>query len=199
MKPIRSDEELIDQFLTGQKDDSENAFETLVRRYGPMVLGVCRSVLRRDEDAEDAFQTAFLALARRAATIRDRRMLSCWLHEVAYRIALRARARASRRRAIERRAMAMSASGHASGDHDKSLSLNELRPVLRKEMDGLPVKYGIPVILGYIEGKTNQEVADLLNWPIGTVKGRLSRARDMLRARLSRRGVDSDEVRYRWG
>ncbi len=93
----------------------------------------------------------------------------------------------------------MSASGCESGDHDDLVSSRELRPVLREEMDRLPEKYGIPVILGYIEGMTNQEVAELLNWPIGTVKGRLSRARDMLRIRLSRRGLDPGEARYRWG
>jgi RNA polymerase sigma-70 factor (ECF subfamily) len=199
MRPIQSDEQLIDQFLAGQKDDSEHAFEILVQRHGPMVLGICRRVLRRDQDAEDAFQTTFLALARRAGTIRDRRMLGGWLREVAYRTALRARARGSQRRAIESQATAMSASGHESDVQDARLSSRELRPVLYEEIDGLPVRYGIPVILGYMEGKTNREVADLLKLPIGTVKGRLSRGRDMLRARLSRRGLDPDQVRFRWG
>ncbi|MGB0069010.1 MAG: sigma factor, partial [Isosphaeraceae bacterium] len=93
MKPIRSDEQLIDQFLTGQKENSESAFETLLKRHGPMVLGVCRHVLRRDQDAEDAFQATFLVLARKAGTIHNREILGCWLHEVAYRTAIRARER----------------------------------------------------------------------------------------------------------
>ena len=91
MKTIRSDGQLIDQFLTGEKEESESAFETLVKRHGPMVLGVCRHVLSRVQDAEDAFQATFLVLARKAGTIRDREILGCWLHEVAYRIAMRAR------------------------------------------------------------------------------------------------------------
>ena len=96
MKPIRSDEQLIDQFLTAQKEDSESAFETLLKRHGPMVLGVCRHVLRRDQDAEDAFQATFLVLARKAGTIHNREILGCWLYEVAYRTAIRARDRHAR-------------------------------------------------------------------------------------------------------
>jgi RNA polymerase sigma factor (sigma-70 family) len=164
-----------------------------------MVLGVCRRVLRRDDDAEDALQTTFLTLARRAGTIRDRRMVGSWLCEVAYRNALRARARGSKRRAIESHAMAMSTSGHQSDGQDALLFLSELGPALYEEMEGLPVKYGIPVILGYMEGMTNREVADLLKVPIGTVKGRLSRARDMLRASLSRRGLDPETIRSQSG
>jgi RNA polymerase sigma-70 factor (ECF subfamily) len=197
MKPIQSDEQLIDQFLAGQKEDSENAFQVLVRRHGPMLLGVCRRVLRREQDAEDAVQTTFVALARKAGTIRDRRMLGGWLREVAYRTALRSRARARRRQAIENETRAKSSSGQQSDVQDALLLSSELRPVLHAEMDGLPVKYGILVILGYVEGKSNQEVADLLKLPIGTVKGRLSRARNMLRARLCLRGLDTEEVRCR--
>jgi RNA polymerase sigma factor (sigma-70 family) len=199
MKPIRSDEQLIDTFLTGEKDDSETAFETLVKRHGPMVLGVCRQVLGQDQDAEDAFQATFFVLARKAGAIQNRAILGYWLYEVAHRTALRARARVCRRRAIERQAMEMSSSRDGSGDRDELLSSSELQPVLHEEVVGLPEKYRIPVILAYLQGMTNREVADVLNWPIGTVKGRLSRARDTLRARLSRRGLDSDAVRYRWG
>ena len=75
MKPIRSDEQLIDTFLTGEKEESETAFEMLVKRHGPMVLGVCRHILRRDQDAEDAFQATFLAAARKAGTIHNREIL----------------------------------------------------------------------------------------------------------------------------
>jgi len=98
MIPIRSDQRLIDTFLNGQKEDSESAFEMLVRRHGPMVLGVCRHVLSQNQDAEDAFQATFLVLARKAGTIHNREILGCWIREVAYRIAVRARSVATRTR-----------------------------------------------------------------------------------------------------
>ena len=195
MKPIRSDEQLIDQFLTGQKEDSESAFETLVKRHGPMVLGVCRHVLRRDQDAEDAFQATFLVLARKAGTIHNREILGCWLHEVAYRTAIRARER--RARSTPRMEIQEVAESHSGPEN--AASRNELRLLLRAEVDGLPGKYRSLVLHTYMEGKSNEQVARLLRCPVGTVKGRLSRARDLLRGRLSRRGWDQDEVRYRWG
>jgi RNA polymerase sigma factor (sigma-70 family) len=195
MKPIRSDEQLIDQFLTAQKEDSESAFETLLKRHGPMVLGVCRHVLRRDQDAEDAFQATFLVLARKAGTIHNREILGCWLHEVAYRTAIRARER--RARSTPRMEIQEVAESHSGPEN--AASRNELRLLLRAEVDGLPAKYRSLVLHTYMEGKSNEQVARLLRCPVGTVKGRLSRARDLLRARLSRRGWDQDEVRYRWG
>jgi len=195
MKPIRSDEQLIDQFLTGQKEDSESAFETLLKRHGPMVLGVCRHVLRRVQDAEDAFQATFLVLARKAGTIHNREILGCWLYEVAYRTAIRARER--RARSTPRMEIPEVAESHSGPEN--AASRNELRLLLRAEVDGLPAKYRSLVLHTYMEGKSNEQVARLLRCPLGTVKGRLSRARDLLRARLSRRGWDQDEVRYRWG
>ena len=195
MKPIRSDEQLIDQFLTGQKEDSESAFETLVKRHGPMVLGVCRYVLRRDQDAEDAFQATFLVLARKAGTIHNREILGCWLYEVAYRTAIRARER--RARSTPRMEIQEVAESHSGPEN--AASRNELRLLLRAEVDGLPAKYRSLVLHTYMEGKSNEQIAGLLRCPVGTVKGRLSRARDLLQARLSRRDWDQDEVRYRWG
>jgi RNA polymerase sigma-70 factor (ECF subfamily) len=194
-KCIRSDEQLIDQFLTGKKAESETAFETLVKRHGPMVFGVCRDVLRRDQDAEDAFQATFLVLARKAGTIHNREVLGCWLREVAYRTALRARERHARSTPrIEIREVEESHS-----EPEQAASRNELGLHLRAEVDGLPATYRLLVLHTYMEGKSNEQVARLLRCPLGTVKGRLSRARDLLRARLSRRGWDEDEVRYRWG
>ena len=195
MKPIRSDEQLIDQFLTGQKENSESAFETLLKRHGPMVLGVCRHVLRRDQDAEDAFQATFLVLARKAGTIHNREILGCWLHEVAYRTAIRARERHAR--STPRMEIQEVEESHSGPEN--AASRDELRLLLRAEVDGLPAKYRSLVLHTYMEGKSNEQVARLLRCPVGTVKGRLSRARDLLRARLSRRGWDQDEVRYRWG
>lgn len=182
------DEELLARFLEGEPADSELAFRELMARHGPMVMGVCRNVLHNDQDAEDAFQAAFLALARKGDTIRDRRILAGWLYEVAYRIAIRARASAVRRKEQERKSVAMSVI-IVSPEHENDAAWNELRPVLHDEVNRLPEKYRLPVILSYLEGKSNEEVARLLDWPVGTVKGRLSRARDLLRSRLTRRGM----------
>ncbi len=181
-----SDEDLLDRFLGSGHDvaAAEGAFRMIVTRHGPMVLGVCRHVLNQQQDAEDAFQATFLVLARKAVSIRDRRVLARWLYEVSYRIALRARSERVRRRGHERQGGEMAATicSEHSGSH-------ELRPILHDEVSRLPEKYRLPVILCYLEGKTNEEVARILDWPVGTVKGRLSRARDLLRSRLTRRGL----------
>jgi RNA polymerase sigma factor (sigma-70 family) len=178
------DEELLRRFLTSGDAAAEAAFRALVVRHGPMVLGVCRQILQQHQDAEDAFQATFLVLARKGSTVRDPRVLGRWLYEVAYRIAVRSKAQSVRRRAHERQGQEMSA---PPPDHE--VAWNELKPVLHDEVNRLPEKYRTPVVLCYLEGKTNEEVARLLDWPVGTVKGRLSRARDLLRSRLSRRGL----------
>jgi RNA polymerase sigma factor (sigma-70 family) len=179
-----SDEQLLEWFLNRDDSSAEDAFRAIVVRHGPMVLGVCRHILTQHQDAEDAFQATFLVLARKAGSIRDRRVLARWLYEVAYRIAMRARTNGVRRRTHERQGGEMAAT--VSVDNHGWI---ELRPVLHEEVNRLPEKYRLPVILCYLEGKTNEEVADLLQWPVGTVKGRLSRARELLRSRLSRRGL----------
>jgi RNA polymerase sigma factor (sigma-70 family) len=195
MKCIRSDEQLIDQFLTGARDDAADAFELLVKRHGPMVMGVCRHILGREQDAEDAFQLTFLALARKAGAIRNREALGFWLRLVAHRTAIRAR----QRRALSTPRMAIPATDESHSRPEQVASRNELRLLLRAEVDGLPAPYRTLVLDTYMQGKSNEQVARLLQCPVGTVKGRLSRALDLLRARLSRRGWDQDEVRYRWG
>jgi len=179
-----TDEQLLDWFLNQDDGSAEEAFRAIVLRHGPMVLGVCRHILNQHQDAEDAFQATFLVLARKAGSIRDRRVLARWLYEVAYRIAMRARTNGVRRRTHERQGGEMAATV-TSDNH----GWVELRPVLHEEVNRLPEKYRLPVILCYLEGKTNEEVAEQLKWPVGTVKGRLSRARDLLRSRLSRRGL----------
>jgi RNA polymerase sigma factor (sigma-70 family) len=184
-----TDEELLARFLDMDGVASEDAFHMLVGRHGPRVLRICRHVLDREHDAEDAFQATFLALARNGASIRDRCALAGWLQEVAYRTALKTRARRSRRRMVERESMVMHAPRDEPDDQGERAALAELRPVLHEEVTGLPDKYRLPVVLSYLEGKTNEEVAALLKWPVGTVKGRLSRGRALLRSRLTRRGV----------
>lgn len=185
---LLGDEELLELYLNGDEFDADDAFRMLVSRHGPMVLGVCRHVLNQDHDAEDAYQAVFLVLARKAGSIRDRRVLSSWLYEVAYRIAIKARAEAVRRRSEERQVVDPPMEPNA-GEPIDTAAWNELRPVLHDEINRLPEKYRTPVILCYLEGKTNEEVSQVLNWPVGTVKGRLSRARGLLRSRLERRGL----------
>ena len=184
-----ADEDLVDQFLRGDEIASDNAFRSLVERHGPMVLGICRLVLDQEADAEDAFQTTFLILARKGASIRNRAILAAWLHEVAYRTAVKVRLGTVRRRFLERQSVSMLPSQFVPDRQHQDAAWNELRPVLHDEVRRLPDKYRIPVILSYLEGKTNEEVAELLHWPVGTVKGRLSRARALLRSRLTRRGM----------
>jgi RNA polymerase sigma factor (sigma-70 family) len=186
---VLSDGILLERYLTGADADAQDAFQALVVRHGPMVLGICRHVLNEEHEAEDAFQATFLVLAQKGSTIRNRNVLAGWLHEVAHRIAIKARVSVVRRRTLERQAMAMSPPTIEPDKQDEAAAWNELRPVLHAEVDRLPEKYRLPVILCYLEGKTNEEVAELLQWPVGSVKGRLSRARELLRSRLMRRGM----------
>jgi RNA polymerase sigma factor (sigma-70 family) len=184
-----SDDGLLERYLVGNEATAQEAFGALVQRHGPMVLGICRHILDEEHDAEDAFQATFLVLARKGGTIRNRTVLAGWLHEVAHRIANKARAGGARRRTLERQAMAMSPTPNEPNRQAETAAWNELRPILHDEVAKLPEKYRLPVILCYLEGKTNEEAAAVLDWPVGTVKGRLSRARDVLRSRLLRRGL----------
>jgi RNA polymerase sigma factor (sigma-70 family) len=162
----------------------EVAFEALVARHGPMVLGVCRRVLDDSHDVEDAFQATFLVLVRKAASLRERDVLGHWLYGVAFRVALRARSNTGRRRARER-----SGGETEAMQPETDSSSGELRRVIDEELARLPDRYRRPVVLCYLQGLTHTEAAEQLHWPIGTVKGRLARARDLLRERLTRRGM----------
>jgi RNA polymerase sigma factor (sigma-70 family) len=176
-----ADQQLLQRFTTQQE---EAAFATLVRRHGPMVFGVCRRVLRDAHQAEDAFQATFLVLARKAGSIRKQESVASWLHGVAYRIAGKARASAYRRSALERRAMGMR-QVFDDGPPERS----ELEEALDQELHKLPEKYRAPLVLCYLQGKSNEEAAEQLGWTTGTVRGRLFRGRDLLRGRLVRRGL----------
>jgi RNA polymerase sigma factor (sigma-70 family) len=176
-----ADRELLLRFVA-QRDEA--AFALLLQRYGPLVLSVCRQVLRDAHEAEDAFQATFLLLARKATTIRRGEALGAWLHRVACNVARTARADATRRRASERRAILMS-----RADAAPESSFSDWQPLLHEEVNRLPGKYRLPIVLSYLEGKTHEEAARELGWPVGTVKGRLARARDLLRTRLARRGL----------
>ncbi len=180
-----SDAELIGRFADRRGEATaaaEVAFEALVRRHGGMVLGACRRVLRDPDAAEDAFQATFLVLARKAGSVRVEGSLAPWLHGVARRVAARARDQSRRRRLLEEKA-------GARADAEAPAPPDDLGPILFEELDRLPAKYRSPVVLCHLEGMTHEEAGRHLGWPVGTVSGRLSRARDLLRARLTRRGV----------
>jgi RNA polymerase sigma factor (sigma-70 family) len=176
------DGELLRRFAAGRE---EAAFAGLVRRHGAMVFGVCRRLLHDLHDAEDAFQATFLLLARRAASVRQPESVASWLYGVAYRVARKARAAAARRPEVG----ANPAEPPSPADPVAEAAWHELRPVIDEELNRLPEKYRAPLVLCYLEGRTNEEAARLLGWTRGTVSGRLARARDLLRPRLARRGL----------
>jgi RNA polymerase sigma factor (sigma-70 family) len=176
-----TDEQLLECFLVRRE---EAAFEALVRRHGPMVLGVCRRVLRNLHDAEDAFQATFLVLVRKAASIARRELLGSWLYGVAFRTAREARAAAARRQARERQGGALSRAGRA-----EEPDCRDLRPVLDAELSRLPEKYRAPVVLCDLESKSRKEAARQLGCPEGTLSSRLARARALLARRLARHGL----------
>ncbi len=174
-----SEGQLLDRFVS--RNDA-SAFEALVARHGPMVLTVCRQWLRDPNDVDDAFQATFLVLVRKAGTLRRRDLLGNWLHGVAYRVAARSRAVSARRNATESPSEVGTLTAPAS-------EVRGFDPELHEEVHRLPEKYRAPVVLCYLEGLTHEEAAERLKWPVGSVKGRLSRARELLRSRLTRRGI----------
>ena len=176
-----SDGQLLDRFA-GQRDEA--AFEALVLRHGPMVWGVCRRILRNHHDAEDALQATFLVLARKAPSVLPREMLANWLYGVACQTALKARTTMARRHAREKAMREMPETEAAYHVQD-----DERLPLLDQELSRLPERYRAAIVLCDLEGKTHRDAASQLGWPIGTLSGRLSRGRDLLRKRLTRRGL----------
>jgi RNA polymerase sigma factor (sigma-70 family) len=176
-----ADSDLLARFVAGR--DGE-AFAALVRRHGPMVLGVCSRVLRDRHDAEDAFQATFLVLAKKAASLPTRRILAGWLHEVAHRSALAAHRAAAVRRKKERQAAEMARREPTTDD-----LAPEVLASLDRELAALPERYRAPVILCDLQGRTRREAAKHLGWAEGTLSGRLFRARALLARRLSKHGL----------
>jgi RNA polymerase sigma factor (sigma-70 family) len=175
------DEHLLESFLVHREDA---AFEALVRRHGPMVLGVCRRILHDRHDAEDAFQATFLVLIRKAASIGKREFLAAWLYRVAHRTALQARKATARRRAKEKQVGDM-AQKQDTGDE----AMREMLVLLDQELSRLPDKYRLPIILCDLQSKTRKAAAEQLNLSERTLATRLARARVMLGKRLARHGT----------
>jgi RNA polymerase sigma factor (sigma-70 family) len=173
-----TDRHLVRRFAAAR---DEAAFAAILRRHGGMVLGVCRRALRDADEAEDAFQATFLVFVGKAGSLRRPELLGNWLYGVAQRVAAKARVGAARRRIRE--GPLVDAPAPAP---DVSPEKLELHRELNEAIGRLPDKYRAPVVLCYLEGKTYTEAARVLGWAEGTVSGRLSRARDMLRRRLER-------------
>jgi RNA polymerase sigma factor (sigma-70 family) len=175
-----TDRHLLARFVAAR---DEAAFETLVRRHGPLVLGVCRRVLHDWHEAEDAFQATFLVLARKAASLVVGESLGCWLYGVAYRTALDASVLNARRRARERPMKDMPHPPVAPAE------AQDWRPLLDRELQRLPEKYRAALVLCELEGRTRKEAARLLRVPEGTLSSRLAAGRRMLARRLAGCGL----------
>jgi len=167
-----------------REQGEEAAFACLVERHGPMVLSVCRRVLGNEHEAEDAFQATFLVLFRKASGIRKRTSLPSWLHGVAFRIATKAGRRSAQRRRVEREA-----GRNVEQEEMDTATWNELRVLLDEEIQRLPSKLRLPLILCYLQEKTHAQAAAELGWPRTSVSARLAQAKELLHTRLVRRGV----------
>jgi RNA polymerase sigma factor (sigma-70 family) len=177
----RTDGQLLASFID-KKD--EGAFEALVYRHGPMVFGVCRRVAGNYHDAEDAFQATFLVLAGKAPSVSPRERVANWLHGVALRTAMKAKAMTAKRRRREKQVTEMPEP--ETVQHDP---WHDLQPLLDQELNGLPENYRLPILLCDLEGKTIKEATQQLGWPQGTLATRLARGRKLLAKRLANRGI----------
>jgi RNA polymerase sigma factor (sigma-70 family) len=174
------DAQLLRRFLN-QRDES--AFTTIVQRYGAMVWALCVRRLGETPEAEDAFQATFLVLVRKARSLRGPELLGPWLYGVAYRTALKLRGRRARLAARE------TTLPEQAAEERPERVWSDLRPILDEEVNRLPEKYRQPVLLCYLQGLSSEEAARRLGCAKGTIFSQLSRARDLLRRRLSKRGL----------
>jgi RNA polymerase sigma factor (sigma-70 family) len=177
-----TDHELLQQYVAAQ---DEASFSVLVKRHGPMVLGLCCRFLQHRQDAEDAFQAVFLVLARKAGSIRKSESIASWLHSVAFRIANKLRATRSRRLARETTLVDVPQPDSSL----QELHARETLCVLETELNRLADKYRAPLLLCCLQGRTRDEAAQQLGWSVDVLRGRLDRGRELLRNRLTRRGV----------
>jgi RNA polymerase sigma-70 factor (ECF subfamily) len=161
---------------------SPEAFEELVRRHGGLVAGVCRRIAPRD--AEDVAQAVFLTLAHKAKSLQGLSSVAGWLHHVARDLARNALKSAMRQKVREREARLM-----RPGKLREDAGWEEIRPILDRELDGLPEKYRVPLLLHYIEGRTQEDIAQEMGCRAGTISTWLHRGRELLRGRMARAGV----------
>ena len=176
-----SDAQLVEAFLHHR---DETAVEMLVWRHGTMVLNLCRRILQDHHDAEDAFQATFLVFVRKAGSIGKGQSIGSWLYKTAVRVAYRLRTRLAKQ--PELCAAIELLHGYEPAD---DLIWRDLRSVLDEEIERLPEKYRAPIVLCYLQGHTNEEAAEILRCPKGTILSRLSRGRDQLKSRLTQRGL----------
>ena len=189
-----TDGQLVERFAASRDSAGEAAFAVLVSRHGPMVLGTCRSLLGDRHTADDAFQAVFLVLARRAASIRQPELVAPWLHAVATKIARKARAQADRRRRRENTEVEMKYIESVSCEADAGTLRDEDAAAVHEEVARLPERYRRSVVLCHFEGLTHAEAGRLLGCAPGTVGSLVSRARELLRNRLARRGISAGAV-----
>lgn len=175
-----ADDALLARFFQAR---DEAAFAHLLARHGPLVLGVCQRILGNSSDAEDAFQATFLVLVKKGRTLSEPERLANWLYGVAQRTARKIKFQAASRSKWERQAIPMQSTDQGA------MTYQELRAILDQEISQLPEKYALPLVLCYLEGKTNAQAAAHLGWPEGSMSRRLSRARELLRSRLAKRGL----------
>lgn len=183
-----TDGQLLERFATDAGEAAELAFAALVERHQAMVWRACLAIVRDEHQAEDAFQATFLVLVRKARSLWVRDSLGPWLHQVACRTASCLRAAALRRRRHERRFAERDAGRHIEGAMPLGADLDR-DAAIHEELDRLPEKYRAPLVLCDLEGRTHQEAARFLGWPLGTVKTRQFQGRRLIRDRLLRRGL----------
>jgi HlyD family secretion protein len=184
-----TDRQLLERFI---RQGDPAAFEVLVLRHGPMVLRVCRNLLHDPNDAQDAFQATFLVLVRRSGSIRRLDSVGSWLYGVACRAAARIRVGSARRRVVEERAASRVVEALEPADDESDR--DAFGPIVQEEVRRLPERYRTVVVLCFWEGLTHEQAAAQLGCPLGTVRSRIARARDLLRRRLTRRGLAPSAV-----
>jgi RNA polymerase sigma factor (sigma-70 family) len=187
-----TDCQLLERFASHRGAEAELAFTALVMRHGPLVFGVCQSLLRNRHDAEDAFQATFMVLSRKAGSIRQPDRLGPWLYGVAHRTARRLKDKNSRRTSHEAEAAVYSKRAHplnGSSQHPSAPANHDAIEALHREIERLPARYKTAIVLCDLQGLTHEEAARRLGRRVGTISSQVSRARERLRRRLDRRGL----------